>query len=323
MNRAKSIGNIFISLAVVILFTMFFTACGPGEKVSGTGVDSGNAFTVSGVIKQGGKAASGVEVTLYPAGFVPGRDLVADSMRATTDDRGGYLLKASGAGIYNIQAYHPQDSTTAIIRDIQLREDRRRFTAADAGLLVHGVLALYPEDVNYGIGSRLYIPGTGIYADADSFSLRAGLLVVSDVPQGSYPVLNHLPPENTAGTNILTEKVAVITKKITAPGGNVDSVLTGTWFSTDPKDWSFDTAYIAETGIRVPGLQVYGGLNFTARNGLMTDWRGKVAVEYLMENDTLYTEMILGSLSVPDGQVNKAAADGFVKILNTVPERYQ
>lgn len=294
-------------------------ACLPEEKVSGTSTDSGNAITIAGVINEGKMPAARVVVTLYPNDFNPTQDVVPDSLRDTTGNDGKYLFKVSEQGRYNIEAVRIESHTVALVTGIELIQGNTKVTAPPANLSMPGTLILYPQDINFQPGSRLYIPGTDVFSTLDSSNLKLGIVPVLQVPEAKFAVVRYSRPQIQTDVNILSQEISIYPQKASTLSGNVDSALIGTWFSTAPKGWSLDTVYIDENSIKVPGLQVYGGLSFTARNGLMTDWLGKVAVEYLLVNDTLYTEMQGGFPA--DGVVDKSNAKSFIKISKTIPVR--
>ena len=186
--------------------------CTGKEKLAGTSTESGNAFTVSGLVTEDGGAAIGAVATLYPVDFNPSIDLVANTMRAVADGQGKFNFKISVEGLYNIQIFHPEKQLTAIHQGIDLNNDNPDAFIPDLELREPGSFTVYLENLNITERNTLYIPGTGLKKEIGSEEIEQGYVTINQIPEGTYKAVNLSSSTNDEGTNILADPLIIQAK---------------------------------------------------------------------------------------------------------------
>lgn len=199
----KQYGLLFGLLLLVVLI---LSNCGKNISVAGTSTDTGNAFTVAGVITNNNIPSENIEITLFRINFNAGIDSIADSMQCFTDSLGMYEISTSENGVYNVMAYDSVNKTILLVREVVLSDENPYNTLSAAELKAAGYLVIYHEDVNYKEGDILYIPGTSVSVEISASHINDGFVTLV-VPASVYSEINYMLKNDSVSVNILHESI--------------------------------------------------------------------------------------------------------------------
>jgi hypothetical protein len=190
---------------------------GCGELASGGGGDAtetGNARVAGQIVKEDGLPIEGAEVTILPSDWNPVRAGASpDSLKDTTDAKGGYRFTRLADGEYNLQVLHRGTRTRSLVLDIDLSRDSVLMPADT--LHATGALSIpLPETQDSGVG-WVYVPGTTYRARVDSELRIAGRVLMDSVPAGLFPSIVYSKGEDDSKPIVLARDIEVIKTEVT------------------------------------------------------------------------------------------------------------
>jgi hypothetical protein len=231
---------------------LLISACSEGPDVAdgGSATDVGN--TISGVIRDDkqldprddrSNRVADATVRLYPEDYNPlGPDGLPEEWTVMTDGRGEYIIRKVFRGNYNVQASHPEESTVALIQNIEVTEQSEKTIEADTAVLQEpGAMAVSLSHLPVEEGGYLYLPGTGVFAAVDADALAKGYVTLDAVPSGTFTDLNYqghetsfeldiqigveVNPSQTVNLGDISSGATVSGRILTRQGGPAASVV--------------------------------------------------------------------------------------------------
>ena len=196
-----------IKTAGITAALLIFWSC--ADKIAGGGgVETGNP-EISGRIQVDEGPAMGVVVTLYPENFNPVKDEVPESRRSIADADGNYLFKAAEKGTYNLQALHPENRTTALVRGVEVVNAEKDTVIAVPNTQLENPAAITIHLLETAIQhpGHVYIPGTGINVQITEEVLSDRQVTIQDVPAGRYAIISYVAAGKTEAVNLLTDTI--------------------------------------------------------------------------------------------------------------------
>jgi hypothetical protein len=229
-----------IHVLLILIATILLQCTNNAEIAGGTAGETGNA--ISGVILDDkeldpkddrSNRVADATVHLYPGDYNPHEtDTLPDEWKVKTDGRGEYLFKKVTAGVYNIQAWHPDEQTAALIHDVTVTGEETGEIEADTAVLKEpGVLRISLMDFAAEEGGYVYIPGTSVMREINTEDLARGYVLLNDVPAGNYKGFNYTGAGKTFDLEIRSgfEVVSSDTTSLgDIPAIIIDTVVTGT-----------------------------------------------------------------------------------------------
>ncbi|MCP4709583.1 MAG: DUF2341 domain-containing protein, partial [Planctomycetes bacterium] len=187
------------------ILSAWLICCSHNDTLTGGSTEVGN--TIAGTIKDTSGPAEGVLVTLYPGDFNPVSEEVPDSLCDTTDGGGEFLFKVAKAGIYNIQAFRPEDNTAALIRGVEIpdADTDTAVTAPNAKLNAVGAVTIHLKELAVEEDGQIYVPGTGITKAITMNDMNNGYLTVENLPPVTYSAIHYAEAGVEEEINILQE----------------------------------------------------------------------------------------------------------------------
>jgi len=149
--------------------------------LAGGGTESTNGKIIGTLKEDDGKPATHTKVMLVASLYDPAKDgPVPDSMTGMTDSLGAFAFAKINTGDYAIIAIHGETRKSAVIRDVQVHEDRTDTLTADTLRAPGSIRVMLPPNANT-VNGYLYIPGTLTFAFLKSGS---GFVMLDSVPAG-------------------------------------------------------------------------------------------------------------------------------------------
>lgn len=173
----------------LVLPALLLQHCSHPTETAGATAETTNG--ISGIIRDtDGKVVDDAEVVLldhdydpYPKPTLP--KTAAALKKEFTDSRGRFRFDSVAAGLYNIEASHPENSSLLLVRDIEVTEENNPDSVngvlEEPARLVLSLLTLEVTTDHY-----IYLPGTRHYAGITDDDLQAGFVTLENIPAASY-----------------------------------------------------------------------------------------------------------------------------------------
>ncbi len=184
----------------IILACLIFILDGLKCSQPSSVTDGGGTETVIGAIMHpDGSPASGARVTMIPENYNPVTDApIPDSMIATANAGGTFLISPVSLGVYNILAVDPARKTQAFRSHITVTEQDTVFLPADT-LKQSGAIKVVMADTVDSVNGAVFIKGTPMYTRcAQGITVDGGLfeLVMDSIPAAWFEELRYTVVSN-------------------------------------------------------------------------------------------------------------------------------
>lgn len=179
-----------------------------GDRLAGGTIEIGNSGKVTGrVLTLDGTAAADARVRLIPESYDPvASDSLPSIWSVRTDAAGNYSIDGVVQGGYNIEVRDSTGEKRAIIQSVEENAGGNAELPQPVVKLSEPGRLSVPLENGMAEG-YFYLPGTSVYASADSAAQVTGRLTLSGVPVGRYRELIHVVPGISA-RNLLGRPVA-------------------------------------------------------------------------------------------------------------------
>jgi hypothetical protein len=217
----KTVYRLPFTVYLIIIAALLASGCSQDPTLAGGSSEIGNAG-VAGVIRhENGNAAANTEVALIPEGAIPfeqespglpKRSLSTVSPRSfqtsETDNKGQFAFDDVDPGTYNIIARNTEERTAALLKHIEVPE-QKYIDTLEAILLATASFTVYISDLQAENNGLLYIPGTDVYAEIGVDDLEAGTVSMENVPPAIYSEVSYVAAEESSGISITNEDISL------------------------------------------------------------------------------------------------------------------
>lgn len=196
--------RLFSIPGILLIFTIsLFLRCSPADLAGGGTIETTNGCVGGVVISGNGTAASGVQVSLIPAGYDPLKDslkLILD----TTDNDGHYKFLNIDTGEYTILSVHCTARTRALTYDISVAGDTQNLSSIT--LRDPGTIRIKLDGNVDTADGYVYIPGTTI---AKLITGNKDAIILDSVPAETVSSVSYSEVDRT-NTSVIRYDVRVI-----------------------------------------------------------------------------------------------------------------
>jgi hypothetical protein len=190
------------------------------DSLAGNGTASETTNHISGVITEGDGSVPGAEVFLFSTNYNPVDKWDDSQFRRSveTGENGEYLFENIPAGSYNLIARNSGSGSAALVRGVQLTEDKPDISSLAVELEETGSITVSLAKRLVRDGDYFYLPGTDVYARITASSIISGTETLESVPSGSYPAVNLAQTASSSGTNIIGRQISLAPGEVVMVG---------------------------------------------------------------------------------------------------------